>query len=43
MSNNYTQFVQNSFHTTHRDLNVVDPGNKLPLEYNRDLLAGSMQ
>ena len=32
-----------SFHTTHRDLNVVDPGNKLPPEYSRDLLAGSMQ
>ena len=34
---------QNSFHSTHRDLNVVDPGNRLPLEYSRDLLAGSMQ
>ena len=34
---------QNSFRTTHRDLNVVDPGNRLPLEYNRDLFAGSMQ
>ena len=34
---------QNSFRSTHRDLNVVDPGNRLPLEHSRDLLAGSMQ
>ena len=34
---------QNSFRSTHRDLNVVDPGNRLPPEYSRDLLAGSMQ
>ena len=34
---------QNSFRSTHRDLNVVDPGNRLPVEFSRDLLAGSMQ
>ena len=33
---------QNSFRSTHRDLNIVDPGNRLPLEYARDLYAGAV-
>ena len=30
------------FKTTHRDLNMLDPGSGLPMQYAEDVIAGSI-
>ena len=31
-----------AFRTTHRNVNIIDPGNRLPLQYGADLVAGTI-
>ena len=33
---------QNLFKSTHRAVNIVDPGSGLPAQYSVDIIAGSM-